>query len=211
MRPLAIIERDGADRAVPRATIEAAGFRTEFYTSAADALTSLRQRPFALAIIAIDRSDAAFELCRQASELVPVIALAPDPAAETCVRAFDSGADDCVARTVPPRELIARVRNVLRRTTGWEDGHEGETLLAQSLLSMRVRNGHATYDLTLGEAQVLRALMDEAPRPITPLALAQRLQANRGTIESRLQSLRNKLGPEKLISRGRLGYQLVEE
>jgi len=98
------------------------------------------------------------------------------------------------------------IRNVLRRS----DATEGDQLdaLSVSISEMRVRVGGATHDLTRGEAEVLATLIHHAPAPVTAVRLSQILNAKRGTIESRIKSLRKKLGPGRLVSRGSLGYQL---
>jgi two-component system catabolic regulation response regulator CreB len=206
MRPLAIIENDVAFAARLRAAIEAAGFRTELFETARPALALIHDRTFALAIIDLGIEDIdPFELCRDASPIVPLIALTTGPADETCVRAIESGADDCICRPLVDRELIARVRNVLRRAQ--DTGAEHDQLNAV-IAEMRVRVGDDVRDLTTGEAAVLAALLDHAPAPMTVLDIANTIGAKRGTVESRIKSLRQKLGRGRLVSRGRLGYQL---
>ncbi len=206
MRPLAIIERDATRAARLRAAIEEAGFRAELFDAARSALPLLHDRAFALAILDLGIEDAdPFEVCRDASGVVPLIALASNRAEETCIRAIESGADDCICRPVPDREPIARVRNVLRRTeeTGAEHDH-----LAAMVSEMRVRVGDDVRNLTSGEAAVLAVLLDHAPSPLTTSEIAVAIGAKRGTVESRIKSLRRKLGGGRLVSRGRLGYEI---
>jgi DNA-binding response OmpR family regulator len=95
---------------------------------------------------------------------------------------------------------------VLRRSDASEDDALDE--LTISIAEMRVRVGGTTHDLTRGEAAVLATLIQHAPAPVTAVRMSELLNAKRGTIESRIKSLRKKLGPGKLISRGSLGYQL---
>ncbi|HYI11395.1 MAG TPA: response regulator transcription factor [Thermoanaerobaculia bacterium] len=212
MRPLAIIESDATRRAEIRAALQVAGFRTETFADPADALPDLHDHGFALTILDIGTGgEQAFALCREASALVPVIALATDPAEEICVGAFASGVDDCVPRNVAARELVARVRNVLRRSGTPLHGEGEHADLSTSVTTMRVQAHETTHNLTRGEAELLGVLLECSPRPVTPLQIAQMLHANRGTIESRLKTLRRKLGAERLVSRGRLGYQLLGE
>lgn len=206
MRPLAIIENGVAFGAEVRPAIESAGFHAEFYACANDALADLHHHVFALALVGLGNEDP-FAICHEASRVVPVIAVAADCAEEVCVRAFESGADDCVVRGVAARELVARIRNVLRRAEEGDRDALGE--LSASVSTMRVNASGTAHDLTRGEAELLALLLEHAPRPLTPLEIAHMLRANRGTIESRIKTLRRKLGAERLVSRGRLGYQLV--
>jgi DNA-binding response OmpR family regulator len=206
VRPLAIIEPDAVYSASLRATLEAAGFRAECFPTAAIALPALRTRAFALAIVDLDLRDTdPYAVCREVSPNVPVITVAAECGEDSCVRALECGADDCVMRSTTGRELVARVHNVLRRMPHRDDADALET----SLSEMRVRAGDATHDLTRGETEVLAILVQHAPAPVTVTRMCDLLPVKRGTIESRIKSLRRKLGKGRLVSRGSLGYQLV--
>ncbi|HEX2061227.1 MAG TPA: DNA-binding response regulator, partial [Thermoanaerobaculia bacterium] len=125
--------------------------------------------------------------------------------ADTCVHALECGADDCVTRTISGRELIARIRSVLRRTGPKHDQHA----VIVSLSEMRVRMGNTVHNLSRGETALLTVLLQHAPTPVPITRLVQLLGARRSTIETQIKSLRRKLGPGRLISRAKLGYQWV--
>lgn len=169
-----------------RIAIEASGLHAECLGDP----SALSAHPFAL-VIAEHRFDT----------LLPLIVFGEG---SDCIRALESGADDCVPRSISPRELVARIHSVLRRTPA------PQPALDISLSEMRVRTGTATHNLTRGEAEVLSLLLDHAPSPVPTRRIAELLAARRGTIESRIKGLRRKLGPERLVSRGSLGYQLVD-
>lgn len=210
MRPLAILENDATLGADLRLTMEGAGFHVEVFQAATAALPLLRNQVFSLAILDLGIRDAdPFAICREVSDAVPIIALSARDGQEVCVRAFESGADDCICRPVVDRELVARVRNVLRRASHDEAAAYGE--MASVVSEMRVRVETEVRNLTAGETAVLAALLDHAPAPMTALEIAQAIGAKRGTVESRIKSLRKKLGRERLVSRGRFGYQLAAD
>lgn len=206
MQPLAIIEHDAAFASRLRGALESDGFRTETFSTAESALPRLLHREFALAFIdlGLDAADP-FSLCREASPITPVIAVNRGPAQELCMRALDAGADDCICHRVTDREVVARVRNLLRRA---QVSYGSDDRLTTVVSEMRVRVADHVHDLTLGETAVLTALLDRAPSPMTVLDIAHAIGAKRGTVESRIKSLRKKLGPGRLVSRGRFGYQL---
>ena len=207
VRPLAIIEPDAAYSASLRATLEAAGFRAECFSTATNALSELRTRTFALAILDLDVRDTdPYAVCREVSPHLPIITVAHECPTDSCIRALECGADDCVMRSTAGRELVARVHNVLRRMPHREEHDTLET----SLSEMRVRAGSVTHALTRGETEVLAILVQHAPAPVTVARMCELLPVKRGTIESRIKSLRRKLGKARLVSRGSLGYQLVE-
>lgn len=209
MRPLAIIDHSGSSTTLRR-DIEAAGFRADCFGDAPSALAALRRRPYALALLDLDLSDTdPFAVVREVSGIVPVITMAAECKEDVCVQAFESGADDCVARTLTGRELVARVRNVLRRSAGENDAATRNLdELSISLPEMRIRNGNVVHELSRGEAEVLTLLLEHSPSPITTVEMARVLPAKRATIESRIKSLRKKLGPDRLVTRGRFGYEL---
>lgn len=211
MRPLAII--DSTSSITLRRDIEAAGFRADCFADAPSALAALRRRSYALALLDLDlavdlHAVDPFSVCREMSSIVPVIAMTADSREDICVQAFESGADDCVVRTLTGRELVARVRNVLRRSAGENDATCDLNTLSISLPEMRIRTGDVVHELSRGEAEVLTLLLERSPAPITTVEMARVLPAKRGTIESRIKSLRKKLGPDRLVTRGRLGYEL---
>lgn len=209
MRPLAIIDHSDSSTTLRR-DIEAAGFRTDCFDDAPAALEALRRRSYALAILDLDLRDSdPFHVCREVSSLVPLIAMTADCREDICVQAFESGADDCVVRPLAGRELVARVRNVLRRSAGEHDNDVCDLdSLTISLPEMRIRRGDVVHALSRGEAEVLTLLLERAPAPITTVEMARVLPAKRATIESRIKSLRKKLGPDRLVTRGRFGYEL---
>ncbi|HYC89655.1 MAG TPA: hypothetical protein VEO54_10630 [Thermoanaerobaculia bacterium] len=197
MRLVAIVEPDAAQCEKLREAVEAAGLRAETFPSADAALERLRTRACALAIVGLDAGD---DFYRVASALAPLIVVCQD-----CAPALESGADDCVARTTSARELAARIHSVLRRAPRPDES------LSISIPEMRVRTPEAKHDLTRGETELLAVLLQHAPTPVPIKRLTELLGARRGTVESRIKSVRKKLGPGRLVSRGSLGYQLVEE
>lgn len=209
MRPLAIIEQDSTASATLRRNIEAAGFRADCFADGASALTSIRRRTFSLAILDLDLRDTdPFAVCREMSRIVPVITMTSEENEDVRMRAFEAGADDCVTRSLTGRELVARVRNILRRSPATADDTCELDALSISLPEMRVRTGGVVHELSRGEAEVLALLLEHSPAPLTTVEIAKLLPAKRATIESRIKSLRRKLGPGRLVTRGRFGYEL---
>lgn len=209
MRPLAIIEQDSAASATLRRNIEAAGFHAHCFPDSATALTSIRRRTFSLAILDLDLRDSdPFAVCREVSRIVPVITMTGEENEDLRMRAFEAGADDCVNRTLTARELVARVRNILRRAAATANDTCDLDALSISLPEMRVRTAGVVHELSRGEAEVLSLLLEYSPAPLTAVEIARILPAKRATIESRIKSLRKKLGPGRLVTRGRFGYEL---
>lgn len=105
--------------------------------------------------------------CRRIRELpsvgdVPVLVLSAEPDVTTKLALFELGADDVVARTCDPTELIARVRAILRR------GADRQTLRRIGPLRIALATGDAwlaerQLELTNGERAVLIELARAYP------------------------------------------------
>jgi DNA-binding response OmpR family regulator len=211
MRPVAIIDSDVSLTEEIRSAVEPAGFAIESFCEPQTALESLRRRPYSLAILGLDLRDTdPYAVCREASEFVPVITVAREAVAEICAYALECGADDCVRRGIAGRELVARIRGVLRRTGESDNSTDGDDAFSVSLSEMRVRADGRVHDLTLGEADVLGLLLTHAPAPLTTLRMSELLHVPRATIESRLKGLRRKVGSARIANRGAFGYQLID-
>lgn len=201
---MAIIERDPSYAVQLLRVLESAGFRAAIFPAAKPVLPLLRERQFALVLLDLRVDDVdPFALCREAGPLVPTIALAPACAGDACMRALEAGAHDCLCREFSDRELLARIHNLLRRAEQPASG------MAAVVSEMRVRLDGRVQKLTAGETAVLAALLDHAPRPMTTEEIARAIGASRGTVEARIKSLRGKLGAERLVSRGRFGYEIA--
>jgi two-component system catabolic regulation response regulator CreB len=96
------------------------GFDVQWVATGAEALAALERAPCALAILDVGLPDLnGFELFKRASVRqpgMPAIFLTARTAEIDRVVGLELGADDYVAKPFSPRELVARVRAVLRRT-----------------------------------------------------------------------------------------------
>ena len=100
-----------------------------------------------------------FALCqklRAAGNFTPVIMLTVRGSAADRVRGLEVGADDYVAKPFDLKELIARVRSVLRRR-GWDQ--EGAALPSRELAFGRARINFDSHDVVVaGKAVALTQL-----------------------------------------------------
>jgi two-component system, OmpR family, response regulator len=155
---------------------------------------------------------------RQTSR-VPVIMLTARGDDVDRIVGLELGADDYVPKPCTPRELVARLRAILRRSQPGADGgpiEAGQLALwpEKRLVQWRGREVH----LTSIEFNVLEVLMRNAGRvvskqEISENALGRPLARFDRSIDVHLSSIRQKLGDAgKLIRTVRgLGYHLVKE
>ena len=117
-----IVEDDSATREMLRLCLEQAGLKSRGAANSEEALTSLAEQ--CPALILLDwmlPTTSGIELLRQLrrnplSQRIPVILLTARDEEDDRVRGLECGADDYVTKPFSKRELLARIRSILRRT-----------------------------------------------------------------------------------------------
>ncbi len=134
---------------------------------------------------------------------VPIIMLTARGEETDKLVGLELGADDYMVKPFSPKELVARVRTVLRRYENAQSG--GEIIRAGDLTldlpRMRVTAGERPVELTATEFQLLAALARQPGRIFTR---AQILDAIRGiafesyerAIDAHVKNIRHKLEPD---------------
>jgi two-component system KDP operon response regulator KdpE len=108
-------------------------------------------------------------MMRRNSSRLPIVMLTVQGSEDRKVEALDAGADDYITKPFQLRELIARLRAVVRRNKSFEE--DGETAILVGDVSLDVsrhlvlKNGR-TVHLTPKQFELLRFLMVNAGRPV---------------------------------------------
>lgn len=117
-----IVEDDGATRDMLRLCLEQAGLQSREAANAEEALADLaQQRPALILLDWMLPTASGIELLAQlrshpASQRIPVILLTARDEEDDRVYGLECGADDYVTKPFSKRELLARIRSILRRT-----------------------------------------------------------------------------------------------
>ena len=116
---------------------------------------------------------------------VPVIMLTARAEEEDKIRGLEGGADDYITKPFSPRELLARVRAVLRRAAGG-----GDEVLAAGRLCLNVASHRVSVDddpVTLGptEFRLLRFFMEHPDRVYSRSQLLDRVWGGNVYVEER--------------------------
>ncbi len=211
-----VVEDEPNIGALVRTYLERAGFHALWVRSGEDALTELRRHPIKLVVLDIGLPGIdGFEVCRRIGGAVPVIMLTARDDEPDRVAGLELGADDYVAKPFSPRELIARVKAVLRRTGQSADAGDvsslGPVTLARGSREVRV-DGHE-IELTQREFDLLEYLLRNAGQVVTRDQLLESVwgfisPGETRTVEVHVAQLRKKLGHPGLIKTVRgVGYK----
>jgi DNA-binding response OmpR family regulator len=167
-----------------------------------------------------------WDVCKEIRRVsnVPIIMLTARDAETDRVIGLEIGADDYVTKPFSPRELIARIRAILRRVNPEErrniDGNVlqvGEIVLHQHKHTLTVQG--KTVELTPTEHKLLELFMTHPGQVLSRLQLIENVQgyAFEGyerTVDSHIKNLRKKLGdsygePRYIKTVYGVGYKLA--
>jgi two-component system, OmpR family, KDP operon response regulator KdpE len=114
-----VVDDEPSLRRVFRTCLTASGFTIEEARSGEEAVEMLSQHPFDVVLLDINMPGiGGVEACREIRALAPrigIVMVTVREAESDIVRALEAGADDYLIKPVRFRELIARMRAVLRR------------------------------------------------------------------------------------------------
>ncbi len=153
-----------------------------------------------LGLPGVDGYDIARTMRRES--MVPIIMLTARTEETDKIVGLELGADDYVTKPFSPRELVARVRALLRRVDGGEPATE--TIRAADVEidvpKMRVTVGDRTVDLTPTEFEILKTLAASPGRIFTRGQLLDVLhgisfESYERAIDAHIKNLRRKLDP----------------
>ena len=96
------------------------GFSSDYASGQKEAEQLLKTKQYQLLLLDVSLKDGdGFAVCNMAQKIqLPVIFLSASSDEETVVRGLNIGADDYITKPFRPKELLSRIKNVLRRHTG---------------------------------------------------------------------------------------------
>ena len=202
-----------------RAYLENDGFRVIWAARGADGVLALEENEIRLAILDLQLPDAdGLDLCRmirQTSRLPIVIVTARDEEVDR-ITGLELGADDYVTKPFSPRELVARVRAVLRRAE--PDGLDGEMTIGDVIVQPAGRTvsvAGSSVELTGMEFDLLAFLAAHPGIVMSRERLLERVwglafPGGTRTVDVHVAQLRKKLDRPDLIRTVRgSGYKAV--
>lgn len=185
-----------------------------------EALEALDRETFDLCLLDVTLPDGTgYEICRKAKkrEETAVIFLTACDDEGNVVMGLDMGADDYITKPFRIRELLSRMKSVLRRYKKTENGVQNLQFGPITILPLQAKvykNGEELM-LTAMEYRLLLTLAQAEGKVLTRNQLLESLwdvggdYVNDNTLTVYIKRLREKLGEEELIHTVRgMGYRL---
>lgn len=165
-----------------------------------------------------------FEVCREIRSMgmiMPIVMLTARGQEIDKVRGLELGADDYITKPFSVRELLARIKAALRRSSG------------MGTVLRNVRVGQAEIDLSKGtvvrgrkkhslghyEIEILKMLLERTEQPVPRSEMLETIWGIEGfptdrTVDNHIVSLRRKIEPnarqpQHILTVQRVGYKLV--
>jgi len=207
--PLLLVEDEESIGALVRAYLEQTGYRITWVRSGEEALDHVQQLRPRLVILDVGLPGKdGFDVCRsiRARSDVPIVMLTSRSTLEERIEGFSVGADDYLSKPFSPRELIVRVRALLRRARSmhaplgqefsFDDGR-----LRVDTVRYEISVEGAPRDVTPSEYKLLLALAQYPGRAYSRLELINRVQGYdfagyERTVDAHVKNLRRKIEPD---------------
>ena len=201
MTVVAIVEDEPKLAALLNDYLTSEGFDTRLYDNGTEALNGLLQSPvdFLLLDLMLPGTDGT-EICRELRKTsnVPIIMLTAKADEIDRLLGLEIGADDYICKPFSPREVVARVKAVLRRATDTLVKTDTGTDFELNEHSATLRIGDKECSLTSVELNLLKILHDNPGRIfnrnqiMTRIYNDNRIVSDR-TIDSHVKKLRQKI------------------
>jgi two-component system, OmpR family, response regulator len=228
MTKILLIDDDAKLTALLRDYLETDGFSVHIEAEGRGGITAALSGEYALVVLDVMMPQLnGLEVLKRirAESTLPVLMLTARGDDVDRITGLELGADDYVPKPSSPRELVARIRAILRRTQS-VPAHGAAASITSGSLTMwpeqrRAERLGQPLKLTSTEFSLLELLVRDAGHPVSKNELSERalgrpLARHDRNIDVHVSSIRRKLGMLKdgrplIQSVHRLGYQLLKE
>ncbi len=209
MAKILVVEDEAKIAEMVRLYLERDGYDVAVATDGRSALDAYRHTNPDLMVLDIMLPEIdGLEVCRaiRRTSDTPIIMLTARVEEVDRLIGLELGADDYVAKPFSPRELVARVRAVLRRSTRpARPAADGQIQVGDLVVDERRHEATAAgarLDLTPTEFRLLATMAREPGRvfsraQLLDLALGERFEGYERTVDAHIKNLRGKLAPAR--------------
>ena len=195
-----VVDDDDRLRSLLKKFLHEQGFMITVAADAAEACRKLERFQFDLMILDVMMpGQTGLEmLAEKRSQLaMPVLMLSAMGDSEDRIRGLELGAEDYVAKPFEPKELVLRIRSLLRRTATRADKAKAVSFgeYKFDLASSQLRRGDELIYLTSSEMALLKLLAENAGKPLSREDLGRLMPGNPNerTVDVQVTRLRKKI------------------
>ncbi len=220
MTRILLVEDDGAIVRMLSEYLNGEGFLTATAATEAAAKAALADAPFDLALLDVSLArGSGFAVCAATKERgIPVIFLTASGDENSVVKGLDMGADDYITKPFRPRELVSRIKSVLRRTGAEPVISIGNGITVDPDRGIVQRDGEP-IKLSALEFRLLTVFLNHRGKLLTRAKLLEEIWdiagdfVNDNTLTVDIKRLREKLGddgsePQIIKTVRGLGYRM---
>ena len=225
IKPVLLIEDDKKIARVVKVYLEGAGYRVLHVEKGRDAIElASKETPLVVILDLMLPDISGEEVCHELKEMgdYPVIMLTSKSSEDERVAGFALGADDYVVKPFSPRELVYRVKAVLKRAQKGDLGASAPMSFNNGTLmidgqSYTVKKEERLLDLTPTEFKVLYALASYPGRVFTreelvEKALGYQFEGYERSIDAHIKNVRRKIeddpkNPSLILTIYGVGYR----
>lgn len=227
MGKILVIEDDQNIRELIKFNLENSGYDVVLAKDGQEGLDRLREDIDLIILDLMMPNVDGLTVCREVRndrkfKKLPIIMLTAKGEEVDKVLGLEMGADDYMTKPFSPRELIARIKAILRRVrqqnSQEEDG--GEKVIKTGDLEINVqsyeaRMGEELLELTPKEFDLLKFLMLNTGKVVTRDLLLEKVwgyeySGDTRTVDVHIRRLRRKIGDEHIATVRGVGYKFVE-
>jgi two-component system response regulator PhoP len=198
------------------------GFAVDSADNGTEGLYLLEEYPCDVAIVDLGLPELSglevINTIREAGNNIPILILTARGRWQDKVEGLDAGADDYLVKPFHHEEMMARIRVLIRRASGWSDSRIICSPVILDTSTQRTYVDERELELTAFEYKVLEYLMLHAGEVISKTVLTEHLYDDEAdndsnVIEVFIRRLRQKLDPDESLQpietlRGR-GYRFT--
>ncbi len=198
-----------------QSALQDAGQEVMWVRREADARRWIASDPFDAVVLDLGLPDGnGIELLRQLraeGQTLPIVVITARDSLEDRLNGLDRGADDYLVKPFVVTELLARLRAVVRRATGWSESGEPVWKIKDLVLDDRrmvLTRAGATVVLSKTEFALLHALMRYPDRVLTRRELESRAlpHSEGAALDVHMSHLRQKIGEGYIRTVRGVGY-----
>ncbi len=204
-RTILIADDDPHIREVVAFALEKAGMAITEASDGAETLSIFHKHSVDLIVLDINMPEMdGLDVCKEIRKTsdVPILFLSSRDEEIDRVIGLELGADDYITKPFSPRELVARVKAILKRTYPAVKCHDSETLYKVGLLSVepdkhKVFWNNQEVALTATEFSILKGMVQQPERvfdrdQIMSMAYDANINVSDRTIDSHIRHMRQK-------------------